>query len=66
MQKPVFLLRRPGSGRSSKVTADVLTVVNEKMKEDDETTAHQLHKLLNDRGHQISISTIMRCRKDQN
>lgn len=34
------------------------------MKEDDETTAHQLHKFLNDRGHQISISTIMRCRKE--
>lgn len=58
------LLRKGGSGRPSKVTTDVLAIVDEKMKEDDETTAHQLHKLPNERGHQISISTIMRCRKE--
>jgi len=32
------------------------------MKEDDETTAKQLYKLLIERGHQISMSTIIRCR----
>ena len=34
------------------------------MKEDDETTTHQLHKLLVKRGHQLSIMTIMHCRKE--
>ena len=53
---------RPGTGRSSKITAEVKAIVEEKMREDDETTAYQLHRLLRSRGYIISIQTILRCR----
>ena len=32
------------------------------MRADDETTAVQLHKLLNDKGYTISLRTVLRCR----
>ena len=35
--------RRPGSGRPSKITAEVKEIVEEQMQTDDETSAHQLH-----------------------
>lgn len=38
--------RRIGSGRPSKVTAEVKQIVEEQMRADDETTAYQLHHLL--------------------
>ena len=31
------------------------------MQDDDEITAQQLHKLLNDKGFEISITTILHC-----
>lgn len=40
------IARSPGSGRNSKITDEVKKVVEEKMREDDETTAMQLHQLL--------------------
>ena len=40
------LTRRMGSGRPSKITPDVLRVVEAKMQADDETTAVQLLDLL--------------------
>ena len=33
------------------------------MQTDDETSAYQLHRLLRSRGYNISLSTILRCRK---
>ena len=30
---------------------------------DDETTAHQLHRLLQSRGYKISLLTVLRCRR---
>ena len=56
------LTRRVGSGRPSKVTAEVKAIVEEQMRQDDETTAYQLHKLLVDKGYNISRRTILRCR----
>jgi transposase len=53
--------RRPGSGRLTKVTAEIKAVVEEQMRKDDETTAMQLHALLTSRGY-ISLRTILRCR----
>ena len=32
------------------------------MRADDETTAYQLHRLLNEKGYSISLRTILRCR----
>ena len=55
--------RKEGSGRPSKISEEVKRFVEQKMLEDDETTATQLKKLLRDRGHLMSISTILRCRK---
>ena len=37
------MARRPGSGRPSKVTGEIKGIVNDKIKEDNETTAYQLH-----------------------
>ena len=42
--------RKEGSGRPSKITRDVKVIVEQEMQKDDETTAFQLHKLLNERG----------------
>ena len=54
--------RRVGSGRPSKVTAEIKEVVEEQMRADDETTTYQLHRLLNEKGYSISLRTILRCR----
>ena len=56
------LTRQPGSGRPSKITAEIKEIVEEQMQFDDETSAVQLHRLLNDRGYSISLRTILRCR----
>ena len=56
------ITRLPGSGRPSKITAEVKAVVDERMHEDDETTACQLHALLVARGYEISLRTVLRCR----
>ena len=42
--------RLPGSGRTSKITGEIKEIVEQQMRQDDETTAVQLHKLLNDKG----------------
>lgn len=54
--------RIPGSGRPSKVTMEIKVIVEDQMKRDDETTAHQIHRLLLSRGYKLSLSTILRCR----
>lgn len=57
------LARKEGSGRPTKITPQVMALVEEQMNNDDETTAVQLHKILNDKGITISIWTVLRCRK---
>ena len=45
--KPFIRLgTRLGSGRLSKVTAEIKALVEKQMRTDDEMTAHQLHKFL--------------------
>ena len=46
----------------SKITEEIKAIVEEQMRDDDETTAVQLHKLLNDKGYAISLRTVLRCR----
>lgn len=53
-------MRRPGSGRMSKITQRVKELVDQQMEMDDETTATQLHRLLNDNGIDISLRTVLR------
>ena len=43
--------RRVGSGRPSKVMAEIKQIVKEQMRLDDEMTAHQLHRLLIEKGY---------------
>lgn len=54
--------RREGSGRPSKITAEIQKLVNERMEADDETTATQLQHMLIQNGTLISLQTILRCR----
>ena len=54
--------RRPGSGSNSKGTREILEVMEAQMRHNDETTALQLHAILNSKGYPLSLSTI-RCRK---
>ena len=56
------ITRRVGSGRPSKVTAEIKQIVEDQMRLDDETTAVQLYHLLKDKGYNISLRTILRCR----
>ena len=56
------LHRMPGSGRPSKITAEIKEIVERRMREDDETTAYQLHALLVSHGCSISRRTVLRCR----
>jgi Fe2+ or Zn2+ uptake regulation protein len=53
-------MRRYGSGRITKITQRVKELVNQQMEKDDETTATQLHRLLNDNGIDISLRTVLR------
>ena len=57
------LTRRMGSARPSKITPEILRVVEAKMQADDETTAVQLLDLLRRSGICISLSTVKRCRQ---
>ena len=54
--------RKVGSGRPSKVTAEIKQIVEDQMRLDDETTAYQLHRILTEKGYSISLRTILRCR----
>lgn len=56
------IARLPGSGRPSVVTEEIKAIVEQQMRDDDETTAHQLHSLLNNKGYGLSIRTVLRCR----
>ena len=56
------LARLPGSGRLTKITAEIKQIVEEQMRLDDETTAYQLHALLSRLGYSLSLRTILRCR----
>lgn len=56
------MLRKPGSSRPSKITADIKKIVDDQMEVDDETSAHQLHALLVSKGYSINLRTVLRCR----
>ena len=56
------IAKKQGSGRPSKITERVIELVEKRMREDDETTAVQLHVLLTACNISISLSTIVRSR----
>ena len=51
--------RLPGSGRPSKITAEIKAVVDERMCLDDETTACQLHATLVAHGFKLFLRTVL-------
>ena len=53
-------MRRSGSGRMSKITQWVKELVDQQMEKDDESTATQLHRMLNENGIDISLRTVLR------
>ena len=55
--------RQEGSGRPSKLTENAMMMIEEKMQEDDETTATQFQIMLTREGYPVSLSTIKRSRK---
>ena len=56
-------IRKPGSGRPTKMTRRVKDLIETQMQKDDETTASQLDSLLQANGIKLSRSTILRCRR---
>ena len=54
--------RKRGSGRPSVLTDDIKAIIEETMNNDDETTVSQLVTLLQERGHTLSMRTVLRCR----
>ena len=63
-QETGTIARRPGSGRPTKLTPEVLQIVESQMQRDDETTAVQLQKILVDSGHPLCLQTILNsCEK---
>lgn len=54
--------RKEGSGRPLKATVPVEEIVECQMQKDYETSAKQLNVILNESGHHLSKSTILRCR----
>lgn len=61
-QETGTIQRRIGSGRPSRITAEIKAIVEQQMRRDDESTAYQLHRLLINEGYQISLRTVLRCR----
>ena len=53
--------RREGAGRKTKITAKVRRLVDEKIMEDDETTANELKKMLSEHCRHISERTTLKC-----
>ena len=51
--------RRIGSGRLTKITAEIKVLVEQQMRCDDETTAHQLHQLISRKGYMLSLCTVL-------
>ena len=54
--------RKLGSGRPTKMTAPVKALVEQQIRDDDETTMVQLHTLLLRHGHTMTLKTVLRCR----
>ena len=62
-QKLATIARKQGSGRPTKINNIVLKLVEQQMRNDDETTAIQLHEVLTRHGIQLSLRTVLRSRE---
>lgn len=57
-----MIKRKPGSGRPTKITEEVLKIVEDSTLENDDTTAVQLHVILSEKCVYLSFKTILRSR----
>ena len=62
-KKTGTIARQEGSGRKSFLTRQIRTIMEEQMLKNDETTAYQLHKILLEKGINVSRRSIVRWRK---
>ena len=53
--------RRPGSRRISKITAEIKELAEQQIQQNDETTAYQLHRMINESGYEVSLRFALRC-----
>ena len=53
----------PKSGRPTKLTREILDMIETSMQDDDETTAKEIKKALENLGKSISLTTILKGRK---
>ena len=58
------MARKAGSGRPRKRTPAVKEIIETAMRDDDESTAKELQQKLSNAGHQLSLSTTLRCRTE--
>ena len=63
-QRTGSLLRQYGSGTSSKVNDDALALIEQEMRNNDETTAKELQSKLESEGHRLSQPSILRWRRE--
>ena len=56
--------RKPGTGRKTKLTADIRRMIVEQMQKDDETTGLELKRILEKEGYVASVSSILRWRTE--
>ena len=57
------IARKPGSGRASKLSPTILQIIERAMQEDDETTATQIQANLASHDVYVSLTTILRNRR---
>ena len=55
------LQRQEGSGRPTVLSDEIKEIIEAAMQNNDETTATQLKAILQEQGHNVSLSTILRC-----
>lgn len=58
-----FLAPRPRSGRHTKLTNDVLDVIERTMQHDDEATLKEIAVILASRGYKMSLRTVLKGRR---
>jgi len=58
-----MIARKPGSGLPAKLSPAVQQIIEDAMREDDETTATQLQAKLASHEIYVSLATILRSRK---
>ena len=64
VQQTGTIARRSGSGRPSKRTEEAKQIVQACMRADDKTTVKEARAKLREAGHDLSLSTTLRCRKE--